>query len=145
MKAGKIHYFGSPNAIVIDEIRCPTPEEGELVVRVAAAGVGPWDAFIREEKVLCNRPFRSFSGQIWRPHSGPRRLLPRFLDHLVSHPAKEEGIGLFEVLDRVTMQVFVHDRCSMIAAAVQCNVDGIPKLVSLPKSNAGRFRRLDLT
>jgi hypothetical protein len=25
----------------------------------------------------------------------------------VSHPAKEEGIGLVEVLDRVTMQVFV--------------------------------------
>ena len=50
MKAGRIHYFGPPNAIVIDEIPCPAPEEGELVVRVAAAGVGPWDAFIREGK-----------------------------------------------------------------------------------------------
>jgi NADPH:quinone reductase-like Zn-dependent oxidoreductase len=50
MKAGRIHYFGPPNAIVIDEMSCPTPEEGELVVRVAAAGVGPWDALIREGK-----------------------------------------------------------------------------------------------
>jgi len=50
MKAGRIHYFGPPNAIVIDEIPRPTPEEGELVVRVAAAGVGPWDALIREGK-----------------------------------------------------------------------------------------------
>ena len=50
MKAGRIHYFGPPNAIVIDEIPCPTPEEGELVVQVAAAGVGPWDALIREGK-----------------------------------------------------------------------------------------------
>jgi NADPH:quinone reductase-like Zn-dependent oxidoreductase len=41
MKAGRIHSFGPPNAIVIDEMSCPTPEEGELVVRVAAAGVGP--------------------------------------------------------------------------------------------------------
>ena len=50
MKAGRIHYFGPPNAIVIDEILCPTPDEGELVVRVDAAGVGPWDALIREGK-----------------------------------------------------------------------------------------------
>ena len=50
MKAGRIHYFGPPNAIVIDEIPCPRPREGELVVRVAAAGVGPWDALLREGK-----------------------------------------------------------------------------------------------
>ncbi len=50
MKAGRIHYFGPPSAIVIDEIAHPTPEEGALVVRVAAAGVGPWDALIREGK-----------------------------------------------------------------------------------------------
>lgn len=41
MNAGRIHYFGPPNAIAIDEIPCPTPEEGELVVRVAAIG-GRW-------------------------------------------------------------------------------------------------------
>jgi hypothetical protein len=29
------------------------------------------------------------------------------LDHFVSHPAKEEGIGLGDVLGRVTMQFFV--------------------------------------
>lgn len=50
MKAGRIHHFGPPNAIVIDEIPCPRPKEGELVVRVAAAGVGPWDALLREGK-----------------------------------------------------------------------------------------------
>jgi NADPH:quinone reductase-like Zn-dependent oxidoreductase len=50
MKAGRIHHFGAPDAIVIDEIPRPTPQEGELLVRVAAAGVGPWDALIREGK-----------------------------------------------------------------------------------------------
>jgi len=50
MKAGSIHYFGPPSAIVINEMPCPKPREGELVVRVAAAGVGPWDALIREGK-----------------------------------------------------------------------------------------------
>src|SRR5215813_12878564 len=56
---------------------------------------------------------------------GPRP--PRCLHHFVSHTAKEEGIGLVEVLDRVTMQVFVREHCTMIAAPVQCDVDGIPK------------------
>jgi hypothetical protein len=46
---------------------------------------------------------------------------------LVSHPAEEEGIGPVEVLDRVTMQVFVRHYRSMIAAPVQRDVDGIPK------------------
>ena len=50
MKAGRIHSFGPPNVIVIDEMPCPAPQAGELIVRAAAAGVGPWDALIREGK-----------------------------------------------------------------------------------------------
>ena len=46
---------------------------------------------------------------------------------LISHSAKKEGIGAIEVLDRVTMQVFIRDNCTVIAAPVQCDVDGIPK------------------
>ena len=56
MKAGRIHHFGPPDAIVIDEMPRPTPNEGELVVRVAAAGVGPWDALIREGKSVVQLP-----------------------------------------------------------------------------------------
>ena len=56
MKAARVHGFGPPNVIVIDEIPCPTPGEGELVVRVAAAGVGPWDALIREGKSVVQLP-----------------------------------------------------------------------------------------
>jgi NADPH:quinone reductase-like Zn-dependent oxidoreductase len=56
MKAGRIHNFGPPDAIVIDDIPYPTPKEGELVVRVAAAGVGPWDALIREKKSAVDVP-----------------------------------------------------------------------------------------
>lgn len=48
MKAVRIHRFGPPEVIVIDELPVPRPGEGEVLVRVAAAGVGPWDAIIRE-------------------------------------------------------------------------------------------------
>jgi NADPH:quinone reductase-like Zn-dependent oxidoreductase len=54
MKANRIHRFGPPEVIVIDDIARPTPKPDELVVRVAAAGVGPWDALIREHKSAVN-------------------------------------------------------------------------------------------
>jgi NADPH:quinone reductase-like Zn-dependent oxidoreductase len=37
--------------IRIDDVPQPTPNEGEILVRVAAAGVGPWDALLREGKI----------------------------------------------------------------------------------------------
>lgn len=56
MKAARIHQFGAPDVIVIDDMPCPTPKQGELIVRVAAAGVGPWDALVRTGKTASNLP-----------------------------------------------------------------------------------------
>jgi NADPH:quinone reductase-like Zn-dependent oxidoreductase len=50
MKAVRIHRFGPPEVIVVEDIPRPSPAGGEVLVRVAAAGVGPWDALIREGK-----------------------------------------------------------------------------------------------
>ena len=50
MKAARIHQFGAPEVVVIDDLSRPNPDTGELLVRVKAAGVGPWDALIREGK-----------------------------------------------------------------------------------------------
>jgi NADPH:quinone reductase-like Zn-dependent oxidoreductase len=47
MKASRIHRFGPPDVIALEEIERPVPGEGEVLVRVKAAGVGPWDALIR--------------------------------------------------------------------------------------------------
>ena len=54
-------------------------------------------------------------------------LLSSYRHHFISHPAKKEGIGPVEVLDRVAMQIFVREHCTVIAAPVQCDVDGIPE------------------
>ncbi len=50
MKAARIHRFGSPDVITVEDIPRPTPSAGEVLVRVVAGGVGPWDALIREGK-----------------------------------------------------------------------------------------------
>ena len=52
MKAARIHKFGPPSVIVIEELPRPAPGNGEVLVRVAAAGVGNWDALIREQKTV---------------------------------------------------------------------------------------------
>ncbi len=59
MKAVRIHRFGGPEVVVIEEVPVPTPGEREVLVRVAAAGVAPWDALIREglSKVSPQPPF----------------------------------------------------------------------------------------
>jgi NADPH:quinone reductase-like Zn-dependent oxidoreductase len=48
MRAATISEFGSPNVIHLTDAPVPEPQPGQLRVRVSAAGVGPWDALIRE-------------------------------------------------------------------------------------------------
>ena len=55
MKAVRIHTFGPPSVMVIEDLPRPTPGPGEVLVHVAAAGVGPWDALIREHKSVVQR------------------------------------------------------------------------------------------
>lgn len=51
MKAARVLKFGPPNVIINDELPRPEPGAGQLLVRIKAAGVGNWDALIREGKV----------------------------------------------------------------------------------------------
>ena len=50
MKAARVLRFGPPNVIINDDLPRPEPAAGQLLVRVKAAGVGNWDALIREGK-----------------------------------------------------------------------------------------------
>jgi NADPH:quinone reductase-like Zn-dependent oxidoreductase len=45
--AARIHRFGAPEVIVCEEVAPPVPTAGELLVRIGAAGVGPWDGWVR--------------------------------------------------------------------------------------------------
>ncbi len=56
MKAARIHRFGPPEVILVEEAPRPRPAAGEILVRVVAAGVGPWDALIREGKSKVSPP-----------------------------------------------------------------------------------------
>ncbi|MGE5112211.1 MAG: NADP-dependent oxidoreductase, partial [Acidobacteriaceae bacterium] len=51
MKAARVLQFGPPSVITDDDVPRPEPASGQLLVRVKAAGVGNWDALIREGKI----------------------------------------------------------------------------------------------
>lgn len=55
-KAARIHRFGAPEVISLEDLVLPAPGEGEVLVRVKAAGVGPWDAWIRAGKSALPQP-----------------------------------------------------------------------------------------
>jgi NADPH:quinone reductase-like Zn-dependent oxidoreductase len=48
MKAVRIERFGGPEVIAVQDTPVPQPGADEVLVRVAAAGVAPWDVIIRE-------------------------------------------------------------------------------------------------
>jgi NADPH:quinone reductase-like Zn-dependent oxidoreductase len=48
MKAIEISEYGPPAVLHLKDIPLPEPQAGQLRIRVSAAGVGPWDALVRE-------------------------------------------------------------------------------------------------
>ncbi|HEY2466495.1 MAG TPA: NADP-dependent oxidoreductase [Terracidiphilus sp.] len=48
MKAVRIQRFGGPDQVAVEDVPVPVAGPGEILVRVRAAGVAPWDALIRE-------------------------------------------------------------------------------------------------
>jgi len=56
MKAVRVHAFGGVDAMVYEELPSPAPGPGQVLIRVAAAGVGPWDAWIRQGKSVLPQP-----------------------------------------------------------------------------------------
>jgi len=47
MKAIKVHQFGEPESMVLEEVAEPEPETGQVRLQIAAAGVNPVDTYIR--------------------------------------------------------------------------------------------------
>jgi NADPH:quinone reductase len=47
MKAIRVHEFGGPGVLKLDEVATPKPAAGEVLVRIHAAGVNPYDTYMR--------------------------------------------------------------------------------------------------
>ncbi len=56
MQAIRVHQFGGLDSLVLEDVPRPSPGEGEVLLRVKAAGVGPWDAIVRSGRSVVPQP-----------------------------------------------------------------------------------------
>ncbi len=56
MMAWRVHEFGPPDTMQFERVPVPDPGPGEVLVKVRAAGVGPWDGWIRAGRSALPQP-----------------------------------------------------------------------------------------
>lgn len=81
MMAWRVHEFGPPEVMKFEELARPVPGSGEVLIRVEAAGVGPWDAWIRAGKSVLPQPLpltpgSDLSGEVVEVGAGVSDLDP---------------------------------------------------------------------
>jgi NADPH:quinone reductase-like Zn-dependent oxidoreductase len=52
----RVHEFGPPEVMKFERVPRPEPGPGEVLVKIEAAGVGPWDGWIRAGKSALPQP-----------------------------------------------------------------------------------------
>ena len=79
MLASRIHRFGGPEVIELEEVLRPVPSSGEVLVRVRSAGVGPWDSLIRRGGSALGHSLPLIAGvrSVGHHRSGRSRMSPR--------------------------------------------------------------------
>ena len=56
MMAWRVHEFGPPEVMKFERVPIPEPGPDEILVKIGAAGVGPWDGWIRAGKSALPQP-----------------------------------------------------------------------------------------
>jgi NADPH:quinone reductase-like Zn-dependent oxidoreductase len=97
MMAWRVHEFGPPDVMRFERVPRPTPGPGEVLVKVEAAGVGPWDAWIRAGKSVLPRPLpltlgSDLSGEIVAVEPGVSDLRVGDPVYGVTHP---QSVGAY--------------------------------------------------
>jgi NADPH:quinone reductase-like Zn-dependent oxidoreductase len=56
MRAIMVSKPGGPEALTVGDTKMPQPQPGDVLVRVVAAGVGPWDSYLRSGTIPAPMP-----------------------------------------------------------------------------------------
>jgi NADPH2:quinone reductase len=82
MKAILVREFGGPEVLKLEEVPTPKPGAGQVLIRIAAAGVNPYDTYMRSgtyaiKPALPYTPGSDASGVVESVGEGVRKVKPR--------------------------------------------------------------------
>jgi len=114
MKAIQVHQFGGPEVLALHEIPTPKPGSGEVLVRVRAAGVNPYDTYMRNGTYAIKPPLPYTPGS----------------DAAGTVEAVGQGITRVKAGDRVYTATTLSGAYAEYALALESQVHHLPKETS---------------
>ncbi len=114
MKAIQVHKFGGPEALALHEIPTPKPGPGEVLVKVHAAGVNPYDTYMRAGTYPIKPPLPYTPGS----------------DAAGTVEAVGEGVKKAKAGDRVYTAKTVSGAYAEFALALESQVNHLPEKIS---------------
>jgi NADPH:quinone reductase len=114
MKAIQVHQFGGPEVLQLHEIPAPKPGPGQVLVRVHAAGVNPYDTYMRNGTYAIKPPLP------YTPGSDAAGVIE----------AVGEGVTKFESGARVYTARTVSGAYAEYALALESQVQPLPDKIS---------------
>jgi NADPH:quinone reductase len=114
MKAIRVHQFGGPEVLKLEEVPTPKPQTGQVLVRIHAAGVNPYDTYMR------NGAYAIKPQLPYTPGS----------DAAGTIESVGAGIGKFKTGDRVYTAQTVTGAYAEYALALEDQIHRLPKIIS---------------
>lgn len=131
MKAAAIERFGPPAVIKILTLPVPLPGPGEILLAMHAAGVGVWDAEVRDGS--------------WRPFGRPKFPLVLGTDGAGVVAAKGARVRRFAVGDRAWAYDYANPKGGFYAEYVAvdaAHAGSVPRRLDLLQAGAGAVTSL---
>jgi NADPH:quinone reductase len=132
MKAAAIDRFGPPSALTLHEVPVPTPGPHEVLIEIHAAGIGSWDASIRDGS--------------WRKPGRARFPLVPGIDGAGIVVAKGARVRRFRLGDRVYAYEFGNRQGGFYAEFAAARADHVGRVpTGLELRDAGAVAATGLT
>ena len=120
MKAIRVKEFGGPEVLKVEEAPDPRPDQGQVLVRVKAAGVNPVDTYIRSG-VYAKKPSLPYT-----PGTDAAGVVE----------AVGAGVKRVKVGDRVYTNITLTGACAELALAEESRVHPLPSKITFMQGAA---------